>query len=372
MTKIALDIRFRVISGAGIAIQHLARALKRLAPPDISFVLVRYPDQEFLEELYELEAINVPKMSMLGELAWNELKLPGLLKKHGIDLYHGMKQCGAMRISCPQVHTVDAIKRGSADELPLSLVPRLYWGRFVCGRYKRSDHLMPVSRYVEKFLADDLGIESDRMTVVNNGVAEHFLEAGRSHNGQRYDPLNLNAPYLINVGSVITLKNQIAAVHALAKIADKVPHHLVMLGKEDPAYGASVRDAAQLAGVADRLHQVGFVQPKGLIEFLLGADAMVHVSRTEGFCLAVGEGMACGLPIVVTRRGGLPEVCGDAAAYLDDPDDHDTLAELILGVLTDPAKRESMRQLGLERAASLSWPQAARLTLAVYSRLLDA
>lgn len=372
MTKIALDIRFRAVSGSSIAIQQLARSLIREAPANLEFVLVRYPDQALHDDLDALESIHVPKMSMLAELAWNELKLPGLLKHQGVNLYHGMKQCGALRTGCPQVHTVDAIKRGSADELPMPLVPRLYWGWFVCGRYKRSDHLMPVSSYVGRFLTDDLEIPSDRMTVVNNGVAERFLEAGRSRNGRQRDPLGLNAPYLINVGSVIPLKNQLAAVQALGKIKDRVPHHLVLLGREDPVYGPSVRAAADRAGIGDRLHHVGFVKPDGLVDFLLAADMMVHTSRTEGFSLAISEAMACGLPLVVTRRGGLYEQCGDAALYVDDPDDHDALAEILLGGLTDTGLRETMRQRGLNRAASLSWPDAARKTLGVYNRLLGA
>jgi len=372
LTTIALDIRFRTISGSSIAIQQLTRSLIEFAPSSFRFVLIRYPDQVLLDELDALESIFVPKMSMLAELVWNELKLPGLLKCNTVDLYHGMKQCGAFRTGCPQVHTVDAIKRGSADEVPMPLAPRLYCGLYVCGRYKRSDHLMPVSSYVGRFLTEDLGIEQNRITVVNNGVADRFLEAGRSRNGQRRDPLGVNAPYVINVGSVIPLKNQLAAVRALARIADKVPHHLVLLGREDPVYGPSVREAAEQAGIRDRLHHVGFVEADGLADFLLAADLMVHTSRTEGFSLAISEAMACGLPLVVTRRGGMEEQCGDAAMYFDNPDDHDALAEILLQVLADPARCETMRRRGLERAASLSWPEAARKTLDVYQRLLSA
>jgi glycosyltransferase involved in cell wall biosynthesis len=372
LTTIALDIRFRVPSGASVAMQNLAVCLVRQAPQEIGFVLVRYREQQLPPELDALDAVYVPKMRGPFELIWNELRLPGLLARKQIDLYHGMKQCAPRWLRCLSVHTVDAIKRGSADDLPLPLAHRLYYAWLVCSIYKRSDHLMPVSGYVEKFLSDDLGIEPGRVTVVSNGVAERFLEAGRSRDDRVHDPLGLKAPYVICVGSVIPLKNQIAAVQALARIADKVPHHLVLLGKEDPVYGLSVREAAEQAGLADRLHHVDFVEPDELVNFLLGADAMVHVSRTEGFCLAAAEGLACGLPMVVTRRGGLPEVCGDAAMYLDDPDDHEALAELLHEVLTDTAKRQTLRARGLERAAALNWPEAARITLGVYLRVLGA
>jgi glycosyltransferase involved in cell wall biosynthesis len=360
------------MSGSSNAITHLVCAMIAQAPPTMRFVLVRYRDQRLPAEIGGLQAVHVPKMPLPAELLWNELRLPRLLKDVRADLYHGMKQCGPFRLHCPQVHTVDAIKRGSADELPLPLGPRVYNGWYVCGRYKRSAHLMPVSGYVGGFLTDSLGIETQRLTVVNNGVGEMFHDAGRSDADNGHDPLNLGVPYLINVGSVIPLKNQLAAVEALARIAEKVPHHLVILGREDKTYGPRVRAAAEQAGIGHRLHLVGFVDARGLVGYLLGAQAMVHPTRTEGFGLATAEAMACGLPLVVSDRGGLREQCGDAAVYLDDPDDHDALAAALLRVLGDAGLRETMRRRGLRRAGALTWPQAARKTLEVYDRLLNS
>jgi glycosyltransferase involved in cell wall biosynthesis len=102
------------------------------------------------------------------------------------------------------------------------------------------------------------------------------------------------------------------------------------------------------------------------------AQAMVHVSRTEGYCLSTGEAMACGLPLVLTDRGGLREQCGDAAMYIEDPDDHAALSEVLLKVLTDAPLQQAMRQRGRARAASLSWSESARRILQVYQALLSA
>lgn len=371
---IALDIRFRVASGASVASQNLAVQLIALAPPGLKFVVIRYRDQELVPQLDALDAIYVPKMMSPLELIWNELKLPGLLKQNGIELYHGMKQCAPVWLKCPTVHTVDAIKQGSAKDLPLPLATRLYLKWHVCRAYKRSQHLLPVSGFVGAFLQDGLGIEPERITVVHNGVGDAFLNSGESKaqavSGQAQNPLGVDAPYIVSVGSVTPIKNQLATVEALAKIGDKVPHHLALLGWEDPAYAQRVRDAAARLGVTDRLHWVGFVDADGLVRHLRGADAMVHVSWTEGFCLATGEGMACGLPLVLTDRGALREQCGDAALYIDDPNDHDGLAQALERVLTEPGLGETLARRGAERVAMLSWPEAARKTLAVYDQLL--
>ncbi len=369
---IALDIRFRVASGSSIALQNLAMRLVELAPSGLKFVAVRYRDQELPPELDGLDAVIVPRMRAPLELIWNEVRLPGLLARNGVALYHGMKQCAPLFLRCPSVHTVDAIKRGSADDLPLPLVPRLYWGWHVCSIYKRSDHLLPVSYFVGEFLTRELGIDSSRMTVVHNGVSEKFLNSDDHVGDEAGHPLGVDAPYIVCVGSVIPLKNQLAVVEALAKIKDRVPHHLALLGREDPAYAQKIREVAEARGISDRLHWVGFLDIDGMIRHLRGADAMVHVSRTEGFCLATAEGMACGLPLVLADRGALREQCDDVALYIDDPDDHDALAQTLERVLTEPGLSESMKLRGLARVAPLSWPEAARKTLDVYSRLLES
>jgi glycosyltransferase involved in cell wall biosynthesis len=370
LTKIALDIRFRVRSGSSIALQNLSARLIEQAPPRIRFVAVRYREQDLDPALDALDAIHVPKLPAAIELVWNELRLPGLLERAGVGLYHGMKQCAPLRLPCPSVHTVDAIKRGSVDDLPLPLGPKLYWGLHVCYIYKHSNHLLPVSDYVSGFLVDQLGVEPSRITVVHNGVNERFFEPDGGPADEPDGVLCTDRPMIICVGSVIPLKNQLAVVEALAKIADRVPNHLVLLGRADPTYAEQIDQAAQAGRIADRVHQLGFVDADGLLRYLHAAEAMVHVSRTEGFCLATGEAMACGLPLVLTDRGALREQCEDAALYIDDPDDHDALAEHLLRVLTDGDLARSMRSQGLARAAQLSWPEAARKTLAVYDRLL--
>ncbi|MEZ6190567.1 MAG: glycosyltransferase family 4 protein [Phycisphaerales bacterium] len=370
MKTIALDIRFRAMSGASIALQNLARHLVRQTPSGVRFLAVRYADQALPAELEALDAIMVPKMRAPVELIWNELRLPGLLKHAGVDLYHAMKQCAPMRLPCPSVHTVDAIKRGRSDDLPMPLFDKLYWGWHACSMYKKSAHLLPVSGYVGDFLIADLKIDPAKVTVVYNGVNDQFLNTDRTAKREEPKPIELDVPYVICVGSVIPLKNQVAAVKALARIADRVPHHLALLGNEDRVYGRLVRQAAEDGGIADRVHMVGFVNMKSLLLHMCHAQAMMHVSRTEGYCLATGEAMACGLPLVLTDRGGLREQCGEAALYIDDPDDHAALAGVLLKVLTDAQLRRTMRERGLALAESLSWPEAARRTLGVYSRVL--
>ena len=372
MRTIALDIRYRVSSGASHAIDSITRELLRQAPSDTRFVAIRYRDQNLPNDLAELEAITPPVLPGPLELVWNELRLPGLLKAKDVSLYHGMKQCAPLRLHCPTVHTVDAIKQGTKDELPLPLMPRLYLAWYVCSAYRRSQHLLPVSKYVSRFLTERLNVPLHRITVVHNGINEKFVNAGPAKDEATAPPDGMKAPFIISVGTVIPLKNQLATVKALAMIADRVPHHLVLLGRKDEEYASKIQEAAEASGIADRLHSIGYLESDELIRYLHAADAMVHVSRTEGFCLATGEAMACGVPLILTDRGALKEQCQDAARYIDDPDDHAALARELQQLLTDASLREDLAAKGLSRASSLRWSGAARQTIGVYDDVLSS
>ncbi len=81
----------------------------------------------------------------------------------------------------------------------------------------------------------------------------------------------------------------------------------------------------------------------------------------EPFGLTALEAMACGAALIATRRGGLPEVAGDAALYVD-PDEPAGLAEAIIRLARDPDLRARMVEAGRARARQFGLPSAtARL-----------
>ena len=81
-----------------------------------------------------------------------------------------------------------------------------------------------------------------------------------------------------------------------------------------------------------------------------GARLLVLPSFDEGFGLPAVEAMAAGVPVVASRRGALPEVCGDAAVYVD-PDDAAGMAATVAELLASPERLEALRQRG-RRAGS--------------------
>ena len=99
------------------------------------------------------------------------------------------------------------------------------------------------------------------------------------------------------------------------------------------------------------------------------ASAFIYASLYEGFGIPPLEAMACGTPVIVSRNSSLPEVCGDAAYYVD-PLRVDSIAEAMLKVFGDKALREGLACRGIIRAKSFSWDVSAQSHLSLFNEVL--
>ncbi len=120
-----------------------------------------------------------------------------------------------------------------------------------------------------------------------------------------------------------------------------------------------VRAQAAVAGV----EMAGYRDHPQVLEAMSRAAIVVVPSRwNEPFGLTALEAIACGAPLIVAPRGGLPEVAGDAAVYAN-PDDPQDIAAAIRGLAADPARRAALSVAGRARAAGFDTAiAAARLT----------
>ncbi len=93
-----------------------------------------------------------------------------------------------------------------------------------------------------------------------------------------------------------------------------------------------------------------------------------YPSRYEGFGLPPLEAMATGTAVVATNAGALPQVLGDAAAFVE-PNDAEMLGAALADVLTDSVRRQSLIDRGRQRAAMYSWDACAEGVIHLYQRL---
>ena len=101
---------------------------------------------------------------------------------------------------------------------------------------------------------------------------------------------------------------------------------------------------------------------------IAGAAALAYPSLYEGFGLPPLEAMTLGVPVVTTAAGAIPEVVADAALLVP-PRDVDALADGLLAVLTDRARRDRLVAAGRARAQSYRWSDTASAFLRLYREL---
>lgn len=162
------------------------------------------------------------------------------------------------------------------------------------------------------------------------------------------NPFEMDHRRVTTVGRMIETKNQGTLIRAFDAIADRVPDaHLTLVG-DGPAR-ERLESLVTRLGRTDRIEFTGTVDREDVYRILDASELFVLPSRSEGFCVAGVEAMACGLPVVVSDIDVLHEIVGDAGAFAD-PDDPTTFAARMRSLLTDEEKRRRSARRARGRA----------------------
>ena len=137
-------------------------------------------------------------------------------------------------------------------------------------------------------------------------------------------------------------------VEIFARVRREIPAKLLLIGD-----GPDRAKADWLVTQHGLTKDVIFLGKQNQVQDLLNCgDVILLPSQIESFGLAALEAMACGVPAVCSRVGGLPEVIRDGVeGYLVEVGDVDTMAERALRILTEPGRREQMGKAARQRAS---------------------
>jgi glycosyltransferase involved in cell wall biosynthesis len=179
-------------------------------------------------------------------------------------------------------------------------------------------------------------------------------------------------PFVLSVATQERRKDLGLLVAAFADLAPRVPDALLVLAGapgDDSATVAAALDALP-PEVAARVLQLGFVDEPAKHWLLRSAAALAYPSRDEGFGFPVLEGHAAGTPVVACRVGSLPEVGGDATAFVD-ARTPDAMAATLERVLSDAGTRLTLIEAGYRNLARYSWDATADGLVDLYRRAIE-
>ncbi len=248
---------------------------------------------------------------------------------------------------------------------PLKKLKHMRWYSFI-GMQKRVvrklGRFVTVSQCALEDICKEFQIRANRFTVVPNGI-----------NTELFKPLpeiqRENDRIITTNSSDTPLKGLYYLLHAVARVAQRRPIRLIVVGT--PKKKGGILPMVKKLNLEKVVRFTGPLSDDDFVKEYARATLAVVPSIYEGFGLPAGEAMACGVPVISTTGGALPEVVGDAGILVP-PGDADALEAAILDLLNNPEKATAVGKAGYQRVqAHFTWKRAAEKTVAAYKEVLS-
>jgi glycosyltransferase involved in cell wall biosynthesis len=220
------------------------------------------------------------------------------------------------------------ILRKSKYELAYRLVNRL------------SDRVLAVSEEVKRFCIDADHIAPEKISVVYNGVDLRHIAADGNQENPFASAEWARASHIVTcLANIRRIKGIDVFIRAAHRVCRELPNAVFVIAGSayEAEYAKDIEKMIRELGLGKNIKLLGFVgDPVPLLKM---SNAFCLLSRSEGFCNALLEAMACGVPSVVTQVGGNPEAIKDGEnGFLVPTDDDATAAERLLFLLRNPER----------------------------------
>ena len=324
---------------------------------------LRLPDDPRLR----LVGCEVDAVSRMRRYAFEQLRLPSLVRRDGVDVLHSLGYVAPLRLACPSVVTIhDLIYVGFAAAM--SPARRVALRVFVRGSAHRAERVITVSAASRRQLLDDVDLDPGRVVVVHEAPRSRSRTGPDDgdptpESGEVLSRLGVRPPFVMAFGSVSPTKNLPRLVRAFARADPDGESRLVLVGHLPP--DGEVRAVVEHEGLGDRVVCTGYLADGDVAALLGSARVFAFPSLYEGFGLPVLDAQQAGVPVVSSDRASLPEVAGEGALFVR-PTSVPELADALRAVLTDRELAARLVAAGRGNVERFSWSRAAAETLDVY------
>jgi len=228
---------------------------------------------------------------------------------------------------------------------------------------RRLKNIITVSECSKKDISEAFDIPIHKFRVVPNGInMDYFYPLPHVQREENH--------LLVTNSADTPLKGLKYLLYAVDSIRKKRPIKLTVVGT--PKKNGAIEQLVRELGLRDCVTFTGRIEYEEFADYYAKATLCVIPSVYEGFGMPAGEAMACGIPVISTTGGALPEVVGEAGILVP-PADKDALESAILALLDDPEKRKHLGEAGLKRVKNaFTWQHAAQKTIDIYRETIDA
>ena len=367
--RILVDYRpaLRERTGVGEFVHELCKALSQQPGDDEIAVFTSSwkdrPDPALASEMPSVAVVDVKVPVRALVWSWNRMEWPPVEWFAGpCDVVHSQSP-----LLIPSQHAAQVVTVHDLDFLrhpeQMSAEIRRDYPALARSHAARAHAVIVSSRYAAGEVTRELQLDASRVHVCPPGRPAWADEVRRRRQAE-----GGRGRHILFMGTLSLRKNVGTLLEAYARLRSKmtaVPP-LVLAGHRTPA-SSRWEARCEQRPLKGHITITGYVDAAQKIDLYANAAMLVLPSYEEGFGLPVLEAMACGVPVVISSRGSLPEVAGQAATPVD-PDDVDGFVEQMQALLENPA---GAIERGTQQASGYNWAACAVAARQAYQSAIE-
>ncbi|MBU1177393.1 glycosyltransferase family 4 protein [Patescibacteria group bacterium] len=235
-----------------------------------------------------------------------------------------------------------------------------FWDRILLKEFskisaKKTEIIFTPSKFSQKEVIKHYKINPDKVFNIPWGVDNDFkIIEDNQKLIEIKEKYKIKDKFIFYIGSIFNRRHLPEVIKAFKKISDKLSNYQFLI------VGNNYANIPEQEFNHHKIIYQEYLSGKDLVKLYNAADLTIYLSDYEGFGLPPLESIACGTPVIISRKASIPEVIGEAGIYVKNNSDINEISEAIYMGLTDQNLRNDLINKGLEQVKKFSWQKSAK------------
>ena len=294
---------------------------------------------------------------------WLEIKLPRLINKINPDVFLSLDGFMSTKI---HTTTIIAIHDINFEHRPKDLkwAHSIFYRRYMKKYAQLADHVITVSNFSKKDIVKRYKINSEKVSVVYNGVSSVFSPISKEHQIKIRNQYSKGQEFFVFIGSLHkrkNIKNLLLAFDLFRNKNKTTTTNLLIIG-EKKWWDRHTENTYQTISYKNNVLFLGKMKDEDMALILASTKALCFTSIFEGFGLPIVEAMAAGVPVITSNTSSMPEIAQDSALIVN-PFKIKEIQAAMSKIDTDEMLRSELIKKGQQRVKHFDWEKSSKKVL---------